>query len=141
MLKKERAREEATKLGLDIIKQLRSGEQLDVIAKNNSLTMQQAKLITRLQPQGVDRRIVTAVFKARRPADGESVYGEVDLSDRGYAVFALTRVEEGNVDEADEALKKRVDNTLKRREGGNYYADYVKRLRKTAEIEVFADRL
>ncbi|MFQ6023390.1 MAG: SurA N-terminal domain-containing protein [Acidiferrobacterales bacterium] len=141
LLQKERAREEATKLGVDVVDQLRGGKRLDVVAKDKGLTVQQAKLITRLKPQAVDRRIVAAAFKARRPKAGEFVYGEVDLGDRGYAVFALTRVEEGNTEEVDEALKRRVEDTLRAREGLNYFADYLKRLRKTADIKVFADRL
>lgn len=141
LLRKEKAREQATTLGAELAKKLRAGERLDALAQARGLKTEQAKSVTRLDLGGVDGRIVTAVFKARRPTAGEASFGEVDLGDNGYAVFALEHVEQGASETADESLKRRVDNVLSQRRGTSVFASYVERLRKTADIKVHVDRL
>jgi peptidyl-prolyl cis-trans isomerase D len=140
-LRKERARERVAVLGAELVKRLRAGESLDALAQAQGLELVRAKKATRLKPEGVDRRLVAAVFKAQRPRTGEATYGEVDLGAGGYGVFALKRVKEGDTDQAEDALKRRVERILDQRRGAGTYVDYVRRLRETADIETHPDRL
>ena len=102
-------RERAAVLGGGLVRRLRAGGGLDSLAQEQGLELVRAKKVTRLKPEGVDRRLVAAVFKTQRPRTGEATYGEVDLGAGGYGVFALTRVEEGDTDQAEDALKQRVE--------------------------------
>ncbi|MFB3086906.1 MAG: SurA N-terminal domain-containing protein [Acidiferrobacterales bacterium] len=140
-LRKESARERAAALGVELVKRLRAGESLDALAQAQGLELVRVKKVTRLKPEGVDRRLVAAVFKTQRPRTGEATYGEVDLGAGGYGVFALTRVEEGDTDQAEDALKQRVERILNQRRGAGMYVDYVRRLREMADIETHPDRL
>ena len=92
-------------------------------------------------PQGVDRRIVDAVFQARSPQGNQAVYGEADLGSQGNAVFALNRIHSGEPKDADEALAQRADNVLRQRLGQEHFASYLARLRKGAEVQIFPDHL
>ena len=68
-------------------------------------------------------------------------YGEVDLGAGGRAVFKLKSVKAATATDGDAALVRRVDSALQGRLGAELYRDYLVRLRDTADIKVFADKL
>ncbi len=140
VLQVRRAREKAVQLGTKMAEEIRAGAVLAELAQREGLKVHQAKSVSRLKPQGIDPRVVSEVFKTRRPKAGESVYGDADLDDNGYSIFRLTNVEEGVVEQVDDALKQRVERELTQRES-NYYRNYVQRLHDTADIKVYTDRL
>ncbi len=140
LLQKQQAQESASKLGSEIYAKLREGQSLAELAKANSLNLEQAQ-ISRINPKTVDRRLVTAVFKARVPQADKPVFGEVDLQANGRAVFAIKSVKEGVPSEADASLVRRAESVLQQRRGAELYRDYLSRLRETADIKIYADNL
>ncbi len=141
IVRRERARERTRELAAEIAQQLREGKGLDDLAQAQGLDLVSGKVVSRLKPEGVDGRLVAAVFKARRPTEGEASYGEVDLGDGGYGVFALRRVEQGDTGQADKSLTQRVEQILRQRWGADVYVGYVRRLRETADVEIRPDQL
>ena len=81
------------------------------------------------------------MFRARSPQGDQAVYGEADLDSQGYAVFALNSIKPGELKDADEALAQRAENVLRQRLGQEHFANYLARLRKVAEVEVFPNHL
>lgn len=140
LLQKEQATAEANELGGKIYADLLGGQSLEQLAKANGLNLERAQ-ITRIDPKQVNRQIVTAVFKAPGPQGDTPVYGEVDLGADGRAVFMLKSVKAATTTDTDDALVRRVDSALKQRLGPGQYGDYLVRLRETADIKVFADKL
>ncbi len=140
LLQKEQATAEANKLGGKIYADLLGGQSLEQLAKANGLKLEHAQ-INRIDPKQVNRQIVGAVFKAPSPQGDTPVYGEVDLGAAGHAVFMLKSVQVGTTADADDTLVRRVDNALQQRLGPGQYGDYLVRLRETADIKVFADKL
>ncbi|MFQ5935467.1 MAG: SurA N-terminal domain-containing protein [Acidiferrobacterales bacterium] len=140
-LQKQQARAEATRLGKETLAALGEGRSLAELANSNGLNLERVK-VSRLDPKTVDPRVVAAVFKARRPTADNPVYGDVDLQDTGYGVFVLKAVEDNeNPEAADSALVRRIDRILQERRGPGVYRDYLSRLRETADIKVFPDKL
>lgn len=140
-LRRESARAQAAELGTAILEKLQRGEGLSELTAKHGLALRQPGPITRLEPQGVDRRIVDAVFGARSPEGDQAVYGETDLGSQGYAVFVLNRVEAGDPKNADEALQQRAETVLRQRLGQEHFASYLARLRKNTEVRIFPDHL
>ena len=140
-LRRESARAQAAELGAVILTKLREGTALPQLTQEHGLELKQSGSISRLEPQGADRRIVDAVFQARSPEGDQAVYGEADLGEQGYAVFALNSVQSGEPKDADEALEQRAENILRQRLGQQHFASYLAHLRKGAKVKIFPDRL
>lgn len=139
-LREERSRSRAADLANEIMKEAQAGKVLADQASARGLKLEQAE-ISRIEPKQVERKLVAAVFKARRPAEGEQVYGQADLGPLGQAVFALNAVIEVASDKADPALAQRVDAILQRRHTGDVYGEYLARLRQTADIQIYENNL
>jgi peptidyl-prolyl cis-trans isomerase D len=140
-LERESTRAQAAELGADILAKLREGATLQQLIQKHGLELKQSGPIRRFEPQGVDRRIVDAIFQARIPEGDQAVYGEADLDEQGYAVFALNSIQSGESKDVDEALKQRAENVLRQRLGQEHFASYLARLRKGADVKIFPDRL
>jgi hypothetical protein len=63
------------------------------------------------------------------------------LGAEGYAVFALTRVDETAADNIDAATKNRVMQVLQARRGTDYYEAYLDGLRADKPVKIYADKL
>jgi peptidyl-prolyl cis-trans isomerase D len=140
LLQRQQAEASANKLGSEIYAKLREGQSLAELAKANGLNLEHAE-VSRIDPKTVDRRLLTAVFKARVPEADKPVFGEVDLQANGRAVFALKSVKKGVPAEANDALVRRVDSMLQQRGGAELYRDYLSRLRETADVQIYPDKL
>ena len=140
LLQKEQATAKANELGGKIYADLLGGQPLEELAKANGLKLESAE-IRRIDPKGVNRQVVAAVFKAPHPQGETPVYGEVDLGAGGRAVFKLKSVKAATATDGDAALVRRVDSALQGRLGVELYRDYLVRLRDTADIKVFPDKL
>ena len=124
-----------------MIKEFAAGQSLETVARKHGLKYQTPKTLLRDQPQGFDRHVVEAAFRAARPEGGKAVYGGVELGSLGYAVYAVTRLKEGDPATADAALKTKVRQLLTARRGPDYYANYRAGLKQKADIKVYQDRL
>jgi peptidyl-prolyl cis-trans isomerase D len=140
ILRKEQTHTRAADVAAEVLKALQTGKPLAGQAQAHNLKVEQAQ-ISRIDPKTIDPNLVTAVFKAQKPSDDKAAYGEADLRDKGYAVFALKSITEAAPDKADNALARRVQSLLEQRHGADIYNDYVARLRDTAKIKIHADKL
>jgi peptidyl-prolyl cis-trans isomerase D len=140
LLQKRQATAEANALGGKIYADLLGGQSLEQLAKANGLNFERAQ-ISRINPKQVNRQVIAAVFEAPRPQGDTPVYGEVDLGGAGRAVFMLKSVTTATTTKADDALVRRVESALQQRFGAEQYRDYLVRLRETADIKVFPDKL
>ncbi len=139
-LRAERSRARAADLANEIVKEAQTGKTLAEQAAARGLKLEQAE-VSRIEAKQIERKLVATVFKARRPREGERVYGQADLGPLGQAVFALNAVSETALDKADPALVQRVDATLQQRHAGDVYGDYLARLRQTADIQIYENNL
>lgn len=140
-LRHRKAEEAARALGERLLAQLDQGVALATVAKQHGLVYQPPRRLTRETPD-VDRRLLEAVFRAAHPAPGRTaVYGGVALGEKGYVLYALTRVIEPDPVSADAATRERAQRLLQQRRGAEYYAYYRARLRQLADIEIYKDRL
>jgi peptidyl-prolyl cis-trans isomerase D len=99
------------------------------------------KSVTREQAGGVDRRIVEAAFAAPRPGPKQTSFNQVDLGTQGYAVVAVTAVQDADVARTDAGVMERVKRQLLARRGAEYYANYRAGLRRDADIQIYPDQL
>ena len=139
-LKQTQAQAAAKQASEKFLSQLREGVPLATLARSQALTVAGGKLITRRQSQGMDAPLVEAVFAAPRPMDGKWTYGSVDVKE-GYAVYAVSAVKDGSVDQADAELKNLVRRTLSDRRGREYYTDYRAGLRLETQPKLYLERL
>ena len=143
-LKREQAREQATKAGEAALAQLKAGGQLAAVAKGSGLQPSGAYTSTR-QPAkpnaGVDGRLLAAVFAAPRPADNKAAAGGVALGDEGYAVFEILNVRDGDPAKVDANTRQRAEQNLRRRFGAEFYRAHVADLRRAANVKTYPDRL
>lgn len=140
-LRQEAARAASRELGETMVKELTAGESLEGVARKHGLRVQSAKTLLRDQPQGVERAIVDAAFRASRPENGKATFGGVDLPGKGYAVYAVTRVRDGDPSKTDAATIEKAKRMLSAQRGAGYYADYRGGLKQKANIKINQERL
>jgi peptidyl-prolyl cis-trans isomerase D len=137
-LRDSAARVQAQLAAEELLKELRAGARLETLAGRQGLRLQAAKKVTRDQA-GVDRRVLEAVFRADRPAEGKRSHELVDLGREGFALVALTAVNESG--KPDAATRERARRVLSERRGAGYYNAYRAGLKQQAEIRIFDERL
>ena len=139
-LLKQRLAQDAAKHASDqLLHELQQGASLASLAKSHAWPVVAAKAVTRRQPQGMDPKLLDAVFAAPRPVAGKPVFGSADVAE-GYAVYALEMVKEGGT-EADAELKSLVNRLLSERRGRDYFANYRSGLRQEIKPKIYQDRL
>jgi peptidyl-prolyl cis-trans isomerase D len=140
-LRQEAAEKTARDLGGKVVEELNAGQSLAAVARKHGLSVQGPKTLVRDQPQGFDRSIVEAVFRAPWPEAGAAVHGGVDLGSRGFAVYALTQVIEADPAKVDAETRDKARKLLAAQRGGGYYSAYRGALKQKADIKVHQDRL
>jgi len=140
-LKAARVRDQLQALSAEWVEKLQQGADLAQLARAAGATPVVGKAVTREQTAGVDRRIVEAAFAAPRPGDKQSSYNRVDLGAQGYAVVAVTAVQDADAAKTDAAVIERVKRQLLARRGAEYYANYRAGLRRDADIKIYPDQL
>lgn len=139
-LKEQRAREQAQAATQKWVKELDGGKKIAALGNETGVKLHAAVTLTREHPQNVDAGVVDAVFSAPRPKD-KPVVGQVDLGKKGFAIYVLESVKDGNPATADATLKEKVRALLRQLNGADYYASYRVGLRKTADVKINADQL
>ena len=139
LLKQRLAQEAAKQASEQLLHELQQGASLANLAKSHTWPMVAGKPVTRHQPQGMDPKLLDAVFAAPRPVADKPVYGSAEVGE-GYAVYALEMVKEGGV-EADAELKNLASRLLSERRGRDYFANYRSGLRQKINPKIYQDRL
>jgi peptidyl-prolyl cis-trans isomerase D len=135
------AREQARKLGEDLIKRLRAGEAADALAAANKLSWTDKPGLQR-DTTGLHADIVNTAFTMPRPKPGAAPeFAGVALSSGEFAVVELTAVHPGDLTTVTAQERQSAREALARGDGRNDYTDYVAELRRQADVVVFRDRL
>ncbi len=140
-LKVDAARKQAVELGEKMLASLRSGEALSTVAARHGVSVSATQKVSRQAAQGIDARIVDALFRAARPAAGATVYTGIDLAADGFAIAALSAVVDGDPAKAETSLVQQTRNTLLSRRGYDDFLSYRQGLRDSAEIVIHEDQL
>jgi len=89
-----------------------------------------------------NRRLLgEAVYASARPGKDEVAFGAAVMSNGDYALYKLSAVADGDIEEIDDSIRQAFLNRLNFSEGAGMMAGFSKQLRDQAEIEVFEDRL
>ncbi len=146
-LRREKAEAAARELGERLLARLeQGGEGLVALARQYGLQVQPPRR-WRHDTRTPHRRLVEAIFAAPRPAapgvsdQGSVIYGGVDLGEKGYAIYALTRVIEPDPAAAEPEVRNRALALLRERRGAEYYLHYRDRLRRRADVEIYESKL
>ena len=139
ILKREEAGVRARALRDAVLAAVEKEQNFDKVIRTKGLRLKKTGLVTRAGGKDVNPRLLQAVFKAPRPAGGTPVFGSVELGPQGYAVYALTRVQEGDPAKAGPELKERIRELLSQHRGPEYYQNYRTALRKQAEVRIFSE--
>jgi len=142
-LERRKAEEQVASLGPEIVDGLESGtswqEVIDEYAlAAETVTLSRADSNNDSAPAGA---VVDAVFRLPLPEEGDPVPGGLALADGDYALFRLLEVIEGDVEQAPEDLRQRVDNSLQRRTDQDMVQQYIADLREQAEVTVKEEAL
>ncbi len=139
-LRQQKAVQRTQEVGKKIVLAARKGKSLSSLAKQYGVSYQSARTIGR-QDKKLDQKLVSAVFTARRPENKAAVVDGVDLGNKGYAVFALQAVKEGQPTKADSKQQESINNQIAKRRGTEYYYNYLIGLRKSSEVKIHDDKL
>ncbi len=139
LLKQRLAQDAAKQASGQLLQQLQQGTSLATLAKSHAWPVVAGKVVTRHQPQGMDPKLLDAVFAAPRPVADKPVYGSAEVGE-GYAVYALETVKEGNA-EAEAEVKNLANRLLAERRGRDYFASYRSGLRQETKPQIYPDRL
>jgi len=123
-----------------MVAEITGGKTLQAVASERTLQVQDVPGVPRGAPVP-DAAANQAYFRAAPPAAGKPTPGKVMLADGSAVVFAVTRVEPGNPDEASEQeramLRQQLGGLL-----GSEDAEVLQRsLRRTMKITVNEARL
>jgi len=138
-LRQERARADTRKAGEALRARVEKAGTLAGLAAEYRAVYQAPRVIGRRDK--LDPALLKELFRAKRPEGGRTVYGGVELADGRYAVFALTRVEDGDPARADEAARQQAQRWLAERRGREFYTAYRNGLRRQADVKVFPGQL
>jgi len=93
-LKSARAQEIITDRSEDLMAKLRSGEDIVEASASVGAIVSAPAVVTRTD-QEVDQRLLAAVFRSKKPVDGQPKIGGTFTQTEDYAVFSLTGVTAG----------------------------------------------
>ncbi len=81
------------------------------------------------------------IFRAQPPAEGKPGYGKLKLDDGRHAVFALTAVTAGDVQQVPEAQRQMLVQQLSQIDGNNAAEAFVRGIRERFKVQVNEDQL
>jgi peptidyl-prolyl cis-trans isomerase D len=134
-LRDEEARRETRKQAEDLLKQVREGRPLTEAAKAGGLTVAKPPALRR----GADKLppvLVSAVFKAPRPADAKPAPASVELDSGEAVVFNLLAVKDGAPASTEAKEADSVRDFLVKTAGQREFTSFVARLREMADVQI-----
>ena len=135
------AREQSQNKGNELLANLKEGSDLwDSLLADHGIESEQATRFRLETDSDLPLRLTTEVFRATPPSQGP-VYGGVALVDGSYTLFRLTDVEKGIPANVDDNTKQEVAASLSRRRGADYFLNYQRGLRESANIEIFEENM
>ena len=133
--------EEASKKAADaLLAKLAGGQTLQALAEGEKLQVLPMPGLPRNAPMPTEAAN-RAVFTAAPPAGDKPSYGTVKLDDGRHALFAVTKVTAGKLDEVPEPQRAMLTQQLSQIDGAAAAKAYVDSLRKRFKVQVQESQL
>ena len=126
--------------GQSALKALQEGTDAKLLATERDLNWTRREGVSR-SDASIDAPVLKRAFQLGRPAADEPVYGGVVLPSGDYAVISLTSVEDGDPGSSTKAARDALRASLERGYGQDVYGGFLRTLRASASIEIFAENL
>ena len=139
-IRRELASEHVRQLGVELISQLRDGDDPKQVAERHELAWSQGKEATR-DSISDDENVIDALFKMGRPSPGNPLYGGVQTRSDDYVVIALDEVIDGDFKELEEQIRRTARTNLAREFGREDLDSLMSSLRSTASIDIREENL
>lgn len=137
-LSKKKVTEEASKL----LKAVHSGETtLEKISEERGLPLQALKDVSRSAETRVQGKLLADIFRSPVSNGNDSKISSVAMANGDYALFSVTKITEGNAEDAPENLRNQVRQAIQQRHGDDLFDGYERGLYETSDIEIHADKL
>ena len=139
-MKLDRSREKAASEAENLTTGLSHLASWDIMLAQNELKPQ--KLATeRSEVANELYQLGDKVFSDAIPEAGKPVFGLVNLANGDAAIYALTSVSPGDIENPDQAIKQRLTQQATARDGSDLYRQLVKHLRTNAEVVINSEQL
>jgi len=139
-LKYERSRDQTEAKGREILEALRADQTKDAVASQYGLTWTEMAGLTR-DDSSTDFAILKAAFGLGKPETGKSLVGGASLASGDYAVIIVSGVHEPELADLEKTQLEAIEAQLNRLNAINSWTQYLKSLRKDADITIFQDNL
>lgn len=135
-VKKQKATDEAKRIGEEIQQRILKGESFDELAKTYSFEWKKPGKIDRSN-RDLDAALTQALFKMSKPDAEKPVYNGITLRSGDYVLIGLFDVDEGDINKQNETVKSKARAALLREYRTRELAAYKKQLKNEAEIKVY----
>jgi len=132
-LKSARAQEIITDRSEDLMAELRSGEDIVEASASVGAIVSAPAVVTRTD-QEVDQRLLAAVFRSKKPVNGQPKIGGTFTQTEDYAVFSLTGVTAGRPESIPLADLDARKTELTAQSGTADFTAFLGELRQRAQI-------
>lgn len=139
-LRYERSRDQTKAKGDEIIKALRAEQTKDAVASQYSLNWTDKSGITR-DDSSADFAILKTSFGLGKPETGKNLVGGASLASGDYAVIIVSGIHEPELADLDKTQLEAIEAQLNRMNAIDGWTQYLKSLRKDADITIFQDNL
>jgi peptidyl-prolyl cis-trans isomerase D len=123
-----------------VLARIGKGETLQAIAAAQELQVGELPGIPRGAPVP-SPQINQAVFAAQRPADGKGTSGKAAMEDGSYAVFVVSKVNEGDLQDIQPEQRQQLQQQVAQLGGRSAIESFIASLRKQYRITLREDRL
>jgi len=147
ILMQQKLQQKATEVGEALLAKAQSGQSLVSLGQQQKGSrLEKPVWIKRADLDAgknlkIDKRVADAAFGAARPRDNKTVFGGVDLGNKGYAVFELSEVKAGDATRATDKEIADATALLTERWGNGFYRDQLASLRQQADVEIHKEQV
>ncbi|HLU05443.1 MAG TPA: SurA N-terminal domain-containing protein [Woeseiaceae bacterium] len=139
-LRMERARENVRQRALELEATLRSGADFAEAAAAAGAEVTPLKVLSR-QDENADPRVLEAIFRAEKPAEGRAVVGNTVSEEGNYAVYSVAAVMPGRPEAIPLEQRDAEKERLTQQAGAADYTAVVLDLERQADIVIADDAL
>ena len=134
----ERAKEKISKIGEEIVTQLRSGITLNEISSHSDIEWITAEKVKR-DDVSVNRAILRRTFESGKPTDKPIITSQ-RLGSGDYAIIIISNAHD-ELSDVNEEQKKSSDLRLRSIFSANEWQDLLRDVRKNSKIRVFNENI
>ena len=137
-MKKERAQAKAKDEGQSLLRALKAGGDIELLAREKKLAWQNIGLVKRTDSAN-DREVIAKAFRMTHSAEVGKSFSGIELPSGDYAVIALFAVQNGAVDVMSEEQKKTVTANRESYYGVSQLLGAMNDMRRGAEIKEYPE--